>query len=59
MELSQIVANNLQRICKEHDLSSNELANRSGMPQKTIYSMIQGVTPAVLITSKRSPRRFW
>ena len=42
MELTQIVANNLQRICKEHDLSSNELANRSGMPQKTIYSMIQG-----------------
>ena len=42
MELAQIVAGNLQRICKEHDLSSNELANRSGMPQKTIYTMIQG-----------------
>ena len=42
MELSQIIAHNLQRICKEHDLSSNELANRSGMPQKTIYTMIQG-----------------
>ena len=42
MELTQIVANNLQRICKEHDLSSNELANRCGMPQKTIYTMMQG-----------------
>jgi DNA-binding Xre family transcriptional regulator len=42
MELAEIVAGNLQRICKEHDLSSNELANRSGMPQKTIYTMIQG-----------------
>ena len=42
MELAQIVANNLQRICKEHDLSSNELANRSGMPQKTVYTIIQG-----------------
>ena len=26
----------------EHDLSSNELANRSGLPQKTLYSMIHG-----------------
>ena len=42
MELTQIVSNNLQRICKEHDLSSRELAARADMPQKTVYNMIQG-----------------
>ena len=42
MELSQIVANNLQRICKEHDLSSRELSIRADMPQKTVWNMING-----------------
>ena len=42
MELTQIVAKNLQRICKEHDLSSRELAARADMPQKTVYTMIHG-----------------
>jgi DNA-binding Xre family transcriptional regulator len=42
MELTQIVANNLQRICKEHDLSSNDLSKRADMPQKTVWSMISG-----------------
>ena len=42
MELMQTVAKNLQKVCKEHDLSTNELANRSGMPQKTVYSMVNG-----------------
>ena len=42
MELSQMVANNLQRICKEHDLSSRELSMRAGMPQKTVWNMING-----------------
>ena len=40
MELSQVVANNLQRICKEHDLSSRELSLRADMPQKTVWNMI-------------------
>ena len=42
MELTQIVANNLQRICKEHDLSTLELSKRAGMPQKTVWNMING-----------------
>ena len=42
MDLTQIVANNLQRICKEHDLSSRELSIRADMPQKTVYNMVQG-----------------
>ena len=42
MDLVQIVAKNLDRICKEHDLSTNELANRSGIPQKTVWSLVTG-----------------
>ena len=40
VEFTQVVARNLQKICKEHDLSSRELATRADMPQKTVYSMI-------------------
>lgn len=39
MELSQVIANNLQRICKEHDLSTLELSKRADMPQKTVWNM--------------------
>ena len=42
MDLVQIVSKNLDRIMKEHDLSTNELANRSGLPQKTCWSLITG-----------------
>lgn len=42
MDITAVVADNLQRICKEHDLSSVDLAARAGMPQKTVYSMIHG-----------------
>ena len=42
MDLVEIVSNNLKRILAEHDLSTNELANRSGIPQKTIHSMVNG-----------------
>lgn len=42
MELVKVVSNNLERILKEHDLSTNELANRSGLPQKTCWSIITG-----------------
>lgn len=48
MELTQIVAKNLQRICKEHDLSSRELAARADMPQKTVYTMIHGTASCQL-----------
>jgi DNA-binding Xre family transcriptional regulator len=40
MELSDIVAGNLQRICKEHDLSTLELSKRADMPQKTVWNML-------------------
>lgn len=42
MELTDIVAGNLQRICKEHDLSSRELSIRADMPQKTVWNMLNG-----------------
>ena len=42
MNLTDIVANNIQRICKEHDLSSRELASRADMPQKTVWTMLNG-----------------
>lgn len=42
MELTQIVASNLQKICKEHDLSSRELSQRADMPQKTVWNMLNG-----------------
>ena len=40
MELRDVVANNLTRLCKEHDLSSRELALRADMPQKTVWNML-------------------
>lgn len=42
MELTGIVAKNLQRICNEHDLSSRELSIRADMPQKTVWNMLNG-----------------
>ena len=48
MELTDIVAGNLQRICREHDLSSRELASRANMPQKTVYTMIHGTASCQL-----------
>lgn len=48
MDLTQIVASNLQKICKEHDLSSRELAARAGMPQKTVYTMLHGTASCQL-----------
>ena len=42
MGIAAVISENLKRIMAEHDLSSNELANRSGLPQKTLYTMIQG-----------------
>jgi DNA-binding Xre family transcriptional regulator len=42
VELTQIVARNLQKICKEHDLSSNDLSKRAEMPQKTVWSIMSG-----------------
>ena len=46
MSITKTISNNLKRIMAEHDLSSNELANRSGLPQKTLYTMINGTHKA-------------
>ena len=40
MELKDILAGNLTRVCKEHDLSTLELAKRCQAPQKTVWNMI-------------------
>jgi DNA-binding Xre family transcriptional regulator len=53
MDLTQVVARNLQRLCKEHDLSSRELAARADMPQKTAYNTIQGNTSCQLPTLEK------
>ena len=42
MTLSEVVAANITKICKEHDLSSNDLSSRADMPQKTVWSMMSG-----------------
>ena len=46
MSITKVISDNLKRIMAEHDLSSNELANRSGLPQKTLYTMINGTHKA-------------
>jgi len=46
VSITKTISGNLKRIMAEHDLSSNELANRSGLPQKTLYTMIQGTHKA-------------
>ena len=43
MNLSEIVCTNLDKVRKEHDLSTNELASRSGVPQKTIHNLMNQV----------------
>ena len=42
MGLTDVVANNINRICKEHDLSTLELSKRANMPQKTVWNMLNG-----------------
>ena len=42
MELKDILARNLTRVLEAHDMSANDLANRSGMAQKTLHSMVNG-----------------
>ena len=43
MTLTEIVCNNLDKVRREHDLSTNEMANRSGLPQKTIHNLMNQV----------------
>jgi transcriptional regulator with XRE-family HTH domain len=40
MNLTEIVCNNLDKVRKEHDLSTRELGFRSGMPQKTVHNVL-------------------
>ena len=41
-ELVSIVGDNLQKIVKEHDLSSRDIASRADMPQATVYKLLEG-----------------
>ena len=43
MTLTEIVCSNLDKVRREHDLSTNEMANRSGLPQKTIHNLMNQV----------------
>ena len=40
MDAKQAVAQRILALCKERDLSINGLANLSGVPPSTIYSML-------------------
>ena len=50
MELKDVLAKNLQMIAEARGLSSRSMAALCGMPQKTVYTMMQG-TNAARITS--------
>ena len=41
-ELLTVVGTNLQRIAKEHDLSSRDIGSRADMPQATVYKLLEG-----------------
>lgn len=41
-ELIKVVGANLQKIVKEHDLSSRDIASRADMPQATVYKLLEG-----------------
>ena len=43
MNLTETVCSNLDKVRREHDLSTNEMANRSGLPQKTIHNLMNQV----------------
>ena len=41
-ELMKVVGENLQKIVKEHDLSSRDISTRADMPQATVYKLLEG-----------------
>jgi transcriptional regulator with XRE-family HTH domain len=41
-ELLTVVGKNLQKIAKEHDLSSRDIGSRANMPQATVYKLLEG-----------------
>lgn len=47
MNLTETVASNLNKLVKEHDLSTRELANRANMNQKSVWNVL---------TMEHSPR---
>ncbi len=40
MNSKEAVAKRIEEICKERHIAINELANESGMPPSTVYSML-------------------
>jgi transcriptional regulator with XRE-family HTH domain len=42
MDLTKIVSNNLKQACVELDLSTRELAARSGSNQKSVWNLLNG-----------------
>ena len=41
MNLTETVASNLNKLVKEHDLSTRELASRANMNQKSVWNVLQ------------------
>ena len=41
-ELMKVVGENLQKIVKEHDLSSRDISTLADMPQATVYKLLEG-----------------
>ena len=48
MELKDVLAKNLQMIAEARGLSSRSMAAECDMPQKTVYSILHGVSTARL-----------
>ena len=46
MEGSKALANRLKQVCEEKNMTYGELAEKSGVPVKTIYRMSNGTSAA-------------
>lgn len=54
MNAKDAVARRIQALCLEHDIAINGLANQSGIPSSTIYSMLntKSKNPGVVTIQK-------
>ena len=54
MNAKEAVAQRIQILCAQHDMTINALANQSGIPSSTIYSMIntKSLNPGVVSIQK-------
>ena len=51
--LRQIVARNIRLVMEEHDLNTREVQKRSGVPQRTVHSVINDQSAPTLTTIEK------